>query len=266
MFPKLRMKKDISFIYLLFGVILTYFSSYLPDLTGVVGIEGTRISSIAAFGSLNGMIYGPLWGAVISGTGMFLHEINKAGYLSKSTFDMLSPFLIMLSSVVAGLMVNRNHKAALTIFGSLIFAWYLFELGRNVFFYPWFHIVVLVAFLIFEKNSIYSIHSRTYVFISLFFAALIGVLSDHMAGSILYSHVIELGAEEFRSVIFLYPLERLILALGATFVAFFFFSIIKEIILSSEDLEDEFSRLKSQDIDDYLYNDVIPIIENKNKD
>ncbi|WP_406656422.1 hypothetical protein V7O62_11245 [Methanolobus sp. ZRKC2] len=266
MMPKLRIKKDVSFIYLLFGVILTYFSSYLPDLTGVIGIEGTRISSIVAFGSLNGILYGPFWGAIVSGTGLFLHELNNTGYLSENAFDMLSPFFIMLSSVVSGFIVNRQHKVALSIFGALIVSWYIFEVGRNAFFFPWFHVAVLVAFVVFEKNSIKSIHSRIYVFVSILFAALMGVLSDHLAGSIAYSYIFGLNAEAFRSVVLLYPLERIILALSATFVAFFFFSIIKDIILSSEDLEDDFSRIKSQNMDDYLYSDVMSIIEDKEKD
>ncbi|TGC10978.1 hypothetical protein CUN85_02155 [Methanolobus halotolerans] len=262
----MKIKGNISFIYILFGVILTYFSSYLPDLMGVIGIEGTRISSIVAFGSLNGMLYGPFWGAIISGTGMLLHEINNTGYLSKNIFSMLSPFFIMLSSVISGLIVNRQHKAALGIFGSLIVVWYLFDVGRSAFFYPWFHIVVFVAFIIFQKNSIKSIHSRTFVFVSLFFAALIGVLSDHLMGSIAYSYIFDLSTEAFRSAVLLYPLERTILALSATFVAFFFFSTIKDIILSSEGIEDDVSRMRSRNMDDYLYNDVIPIIEKKDND
>lgn len=264
--PKLMIKRDVSFVYLLFGVILTYFSSYLPDLMDVIGIEGTRISSIVAFGSLNGMLYGPFWGAIISGTGLFLHEVNNTGYLSKNAFSMLSPFFIMLSSVVSGLIVNRQRKAALTIFGALIVGWYLLDVGRTAFFYPWFHIVVLAAFIFFEKNSIKSIHSRVYIFVSLFFAALLGVLSDHMIGSIAYSYIFDLNAEAFGSVVLLYPLERIILALCAAFVAFFFFSVIKDVILSSEDIEDDFSRMRSQSMDDYLYNDVLPIIDNRDKD
>ncbi len=265
MLQKIKVKKNISFIYLLFGVVLTYFSSYLPDLTGVIGIEGTRISSIVAFGSLNGMLYGPLWGAAVSFAGLFLHELNNPGYISRDAFRMLSPFFIMLASVVSGLIVNRQQKAALGIFGTLIIAWYLLEVGRDAYFYPWFHVVVLVAFLIFEKNSIKSIHSRTYIFVSLFFAALIGVLSDHMIGSIAYAYIFDLKAEMFKSAVLLYPLERVVLALSAAFVAFFFFSIVKEIILSSEDIEEDFSRIKSENMDDYLYNDVLPIIEEKEK-
>ena len=266
MLPKLKTRKNVSFIYLLFGIILTYFSSYLPDLTGVIGIDGTRISSIVAFGSLNGMLYGPIWGALISFIGLFLHELNNPGYISRDAFRMLSPFFIMLASVVSGLIVNRQQKAALSIFGALIFIWYLFPVGREAFFYPWFHIVVLIAFVAFEKNSIKSIHSRVYIFVSLFFAALIGVLSDHLVGSIAYAYIFDLNAEMFNSVILLYPFERVVLALSAAFVAFFFFSIVKEIILSSEDIEEDFSRIRSENMDDYLYNEVLPIIEQKDSD
>ena len=40
----------------------TYFASWLPDFENILGIEGVRISSVAALGPLNGMLLGPYWG------------------------------------------------------------------------------------------------------------------------------------------------------------------------------------------------------------
>ncbi|MDP2217632.1 MAG: hypothetical protein Q8J68_10140 [Methanolobus sp.] len=258
-----RIKMNIRFSYLLFGVILTYFSSYLPDLSGVVGIEGTRISSLVAFGSLNGMLFGPFWGAIVSGTGMFLHELNTPGYISKNAFSMLSLFFIMLCSVVSGLIVQRQHRMAALIYGFLLFLWYSTDVGREAYYYPWFHIITLIAFLVVGKYVVESIHSKTFIFIYLFFAALLGVLSDHIAGSIAYSYIYDLPASAFSSVVLLYPMERAILALSATLIAFFILAIYRDLILSSDNFKEDVDRLKSQELEEYLNRDVMQIIENE---
>jgi hypothetical protein len=257
----LRTKTNIKFIYLLFGVVLTYFSSYLPDLAGVVGIEETRISSIVAFGSLNGMLFGPVWGAIVSGTGMLLHEVNTPGYISKNAFKMLSPFFIMLCSVVSGLIVQRQHHLAISIYSSLILIWYSTDVGREAFYYPWFHIIALVAFLIVGRYAIQSIQSKAYIFVYLLFAALLGVLSDHMAGSIAYSSIYDLPATAFADAVMLYPAERIILALSAASIAFFLLAIYKDIILSSDNLKEDVDNIRSQELEEYLQCDVLPLMK-----
>jgi hypothetical protein len=261
-----RTKTNIKFIYLLFGVILTYFSSYLPDLAGVVGIEETRISSIVAFGSLNGMLFGPVWGAIVSGTGMLVHELNTPGYISKNAFKMLSPFFIMLCSVVSGLIVQRKHRMAISIYGSLILIWYSTDVGREAFYYPWFHIIALIAFLIVGRYATQSIYSKTYIFIYLLFAALLGVLSDHMAGSIAYSHIYDLPATVFAEAVMLYPPERIILALSAAFIAFFLLAIYKDIIISSDNFKEDVNNMRSQELKEYLHCDVLPLIKSEDQE
>ncbi|WP_406659958.1 hypothetical protein V7O66_08895 [Methanolobus sp. ZRKC3] len=259
-FSNIRMKTDTKVIYLLFGIVLTYFSSYFPDIANVIGLEGTRISSLVAFGSLNGMLFGPLWGSVVSGSGMFLHELNNPGYISKDSFRMLSPFFIIICSAVSGFVVNRNYKAAAGIFIALISVWYLFDTGRAAYLFPWFHLLVLASFLLINKFSLSFIGTKAYVFVSLFYAGLMGVLSDHLAGSIAYTYIYDLPAKVFNSVLFIYPLERVILALVAALIAFFFFSVLRDIILSSGNVEAEINTKKKQNLADYLNNDVHDIL------
>jgi hypothetical protein len=263
---KLWPKANIKLTYLIFGIVLTYFSSYLPDLAGVVGIEGTRISSLVAFGSLNGMLFGPFWGAFVSGTGMFIHELNTPGYISKNAFKMLSPFFIMLCSVVSGMIMQRQQRVVVSIYGALLLLWLSLGVGREAYYYPWFHLVSLIAFLVIGRYLTQSIHSKVYLFIYLFFAALLGVLSDHLAGSIAYSYIYAIPASAYSSVLMLYPIERTILALAAAFTAFFFLSIYKDIILCSDNLRDDVDRLRSKELEEYLHCDVVRIIENEEQE
>ena len=61
----MRPSKDIILFSVLLGIIVTYFASWLPDIT-VIGIEGSRISSVVPFSALNGMIFGPILGLIVS--------------------------------------------------------------------------------------------------------------------------------------------------------------------------------------------------------
>ncbi|WP_094226784.1 hypothetical protein [Methanolobus psychrotolerans] len=261
MFPKLRVKNDVKVIYILFGILLTYFSSYLPDFMNVIGLEGTRISSIVSFGALNGMLFGPFWGSFVSISGLFLHQVTSGTYLSKSTFSMISPLFIALSSIVAGLVVNREHKAAKRIFFALIIIWYVLDVGRTAYYYPWYHLLVLGCFVFFEKSILMkTVTSKVYVFLSLFLASLMGVLSDHMAGSITYYLIYNLPAKMYQSVIFVYPLERTILAFFPAFLVYVLVVVFKDMILSSGDIGKDMEEMKSKDLEEYLQNDVLKII------
>ncbi len=262
--PKLRVKNDVKVIYILFGIILTYFSIYMPDFMNVAGMEGTKISSIVSFGALNGMLFGPFWGSIVSATGFLLYEITSGKYLLMSTFSALSILFIALSSVVSGLVVNREHKAAKSIFFVLIVVWYMLDMGRTAYAYPWYHLLVLGGFIYFEKSILVkTVTSKLYIFISLLFASLMGVLSDHLAGSITYHLLYGLPADMYQSVIFIYPVERTILAIFPAFLVYVLIVVFKDIILSSGNIEKDIEDKKSRDLDEYLQNDVLNIIKEK---
>lgn len=257
------MRKNVKYSYLLFGILMTYFSHYLPDYPLFIGVGEATISSVVAFGSLNGILFGPLLGAIVSGLGVFLYRFTS-GYLSENTLMLVSPVFIMLCSVVSGMMLGRWKKIGLYIFSSLIVMWYIFG-NSYAFLYPWFHFLVLVSYLIFNRYGMILKNSKIYAFMSLFFASLMGILSDHLAGSIIYHRMYPLSVEVLNSIAKIYPFERGIMALGASFVAFVFLYVLKDIFLSSEDLEDEIIKVRMGDMDDYLHHDVISIIENEEK-
>ena len=263
-FSNIKIKNDAKIIYLIFGVVLTYFSSYFPDLHNVIGLDGYRISSLVTFASLNGMLFGPLWGSVVSASGMFLHELNSPGYISKNSFNMCSSFFLIICSMVSGFVINKQYKVVAGIFFALIIAWFMFDTGRSAYLYPWFHVLVLLSFLFVSRHSLKFVGTKAYMLISLFYAAIMGILSDHLAGSIAYNYIYDISADDFMSVIYMYPLERMVLALITTFIAYFFFSVLRDVVLSSDDIESDIANKKSKDLEDYLYNDVQSIIEEEN--
>ncbi|MEZ5334687.1 MAG: hypothetical protein R2741_05345 [Methanolobus sp.] len=228
----------------------------------VVGIESGKISSIVSFGALNGMLFGPFWGAIVSATGFLLYEVTSGNFASMSTFSRISPLFIALSSIVAGLIVNREYKAAKAIFLALIAGWYLLDVGRAAYAYPWYHFLVLGVFIIFEKSILSrQSSSRVYIFTSLFLASLMAVLADHMAGSITYYLLYDLHPQIYNSVIFVYPVERTLLAFFPAFLVYVLIVVFKDILLSSDDIEIALKDMKNKDLEEYLQNDVLKIIK-----
>lgn len=261
--PKLRVKNDVKIIYIVFGVVMTYFSIYMPDFMDVAGIDNTRISSTVSFGALNGMLFGPFWGALVSATGFLLYKLTSGSLFSMSTFSLFSLAFIALSSIVSGFVMNREYKAAKSIFFALIVMWYLSDIGRSAYLYPWYHLLVLGVFVYFERQLFKkTVTSKLFTFFSFFLASLMGVLSDHLAGSIAYHMSFDLPASAYNSVILLYPVERTILAFFPAFLVYVLVVVFKDIVISSEDIDQDIEQKKSNDLDEYLHKDVLDIIKN----
>ena len=266
---KLIKNRKILTIYLVSALIITFFASWLPDFENVMGVDGTRISSVAAFGPLNGMLLGPYWGAAVSFFGIMAHvmmHILNQDIANIDTFSLLTPLFVMLSSIIAGLIITNKEKIALVIYSSLIFLWYLFDTGREAYYYPWFHIVVLTLFIIFHKK--YNDKTRNvdiYTLILLFFTSLIAILSDQMAGSITALVLFDLPAEIFNSVIFIYPIERIILAAAAALIIFMLTFALQNILLESDLIDDEIENVKMSTISDYIKHDVNKVIKKQEK-
>ena len=263
---KLIKNRKLRIIYIISALIVTYFASWLPDFGNVFGIEGARISSVAAFGPLNGMLLGPYWGAAVSFFGIMAHVVQR-GFTNVDTFSMLTPTFVMISSIVAGLIVIKKEKIALAIYSSLILLWYAFDAGREAYYYPWFHIVVILLFVVFHKKYNDKTHTvGAHTLIILFLTSLVAILSDHMAGSISALIIFDLPAEMFESVVLIYPIERTILAIIAAFIMFMLAAALQNILMRSDEIDDTLEHVKMNIMLDYAKNDVKPILEKEQQE
>lgn len=258
---KLIENQKIRSIYLTASLIITYFASWLPDFENVLGIEGVRISSVAALGPLNGMLLGPYWGAAVSFFGIMGHVLTR-DLLNIDTFSLLTPIFVMLSSIVAGLIVSKREKLAIAIYSSLILLWYVFNVGRDAYYYPWFHITALALFITFNiKYNDKIKNANIYTFIFLFLTSLVAILSDHLAGSISALVIFDLPAELFGSVVFIYPVERIVLAFVSAIIMFMLAAVLHNILVESDEINYEIEHIKKDDLLDYAKNDVKPLLE-----
>lgn len=220
------------------------------------------ISSVAAFGPLNGMLLGPYIGPVVSFFGIMAHVITNTDHLGDNVFLLATPIFVMLSSLVAGLIITKREKPALYIYSSLIVLWYFLDIGREVFYLPWFHIVVLILFIMFYKKYQHKLmHVSIYTFVLLFMGSLVAVLSDHMAGNITALLTMDLTVQLFESSIFTYPIERMILAFGAAFIMFIIVAALQYSIMELNRGKDDIENVKMDNLINYAQYDVKRILE-----
>jgi len=247
------------------ALIITFFASWLPDFEIVLGMESGRISSMLAFGTFNGFLLGPIIGPLVTITAMLLHLPIDPDYLGDNVFTLLSTGFIALAAMIAGLCITGKQKIATVIFGILILLWFITPTGLEAYSYIWFHVVVFACFIIVSKESIFKRISRQWqIFLYLFLVSLLAVLADHLAGSITAAIVFNLDADLFRKVVFLYPVERLILAFSASVFGYIFYQWAQ--IINTEcygTTEEPF--LDIQEMIDYIETDVKTILQNEKK-
>ncbi|WP_135610651.1 hypothetical protein [Methanococcoides sp. AM1] len=260
-YNQLIKKRKLTALYVLSAIIITYFASWFPDFENLIGIEGARISSVVSFGALNGMILGPFWGMIVSFTAVMGHTLVR-GEGTPDTFHLLTPFFVAMSSVVAGLCITRKEKVAMAVFGVLILLWYITPTGRTIYYYPWFHVVILASFLIFYykfKNRDANIFKFTFLLL----AALMAILADHLAGSISAAILFDLPPQMFASVITIYPIERTTLAFAAAAITFLLIVALQNTLMESETFQDKVEEAKNDDVLSYV-NDVKDMLEEDN--
>lgn len=262
----LRPSKDILLLSVLLGVTATYFASWLPDITNVVGIDDFHISSVVSFGALNGMIFGPILGPLISFSGVSLHRVTNPGFFSKDTFHLISPLFVVFSSLIGALLLSGRKRLALTLYAIPLVSWYAFSTGRSAFYYPWYHILMLVVFYMFENRFDKKIDSsKSYLFVYLFLVASIAVLADHIAGSTTALIFYKLPPAMFTSVCLVYPIERSILALFSAFVVFVLFLMVRGILQDLNIFEDRAREMKDETIEEYMQTEVKKILGKEGK-
>ena len=123
----------------------------------------------------------------------------------------------------------------------------------------WFHILALAGFVLFKHIiSDKATKGGLYMFALVFLTSLLGILSDHMACNITALLILDIPAKAFNSVIFIYPVERMMMGVVAAFVMFML--MMRYTILSADVVAEEVAQTKMELLHEYLHNDVMKII------
>jgi hypothetical protein len=178
---------------------------------------GATFSVNAALVPLAGILFGPLAGAVCAAIGAFLGQL-----LAPYTvfFGPLSFLIPTANALATGFAMRRKWYVPLGMILLSSLAWYLFPLGRDVWFFPLIWTLGILASLIgwLVAPRWFRSENRVLLFLAVFLAALAGTIVDHSIGSVWALVMFQLPREVWLGVLFVAPLERLLFSLGAAII------------------------------------------------
>ena len=123
--------------------------SYLPGIP-MIGGDGSTIDLVRMLEIGYGLALGPIYGPIAAFLGAFIGKMLKGG-----GFGLFFTPLAALSALVAALIGRYRGRywwAATGIEALLIAGWYIFEIGRVVWYLPVMHITSLVALVILRNR------------------------------------------------------------------------------------------------------------------
>jgi hypothetical protein len=187
--------------------------------TITIGVSG-QITLGVIGGPLIGILLGPFFGgsAVLIGS-IVGAALNPIGAIF-SFWTVIPPTVGALS---AGFTRSRRGYAAGAIILVFLMIFYVNPVGREVFVYTWFHIIaMIVAFssIAYIEKPTREVHDTGRSVGGIVVAALVGVLSDHIAGSAIAAWYFNpTPVWYWYTVMFIYPFERIIAFLLTALIA-----------------------------------------------
>jgi len=187
--------------------------------TITIGVSG-QITLGVIGGPLIGILLGPFFGglAVLIGSAVGV-VLNPAGAL----FGFLTIIPPAVGAVSAGFTRSRRGYVAGVIILACLSIFYGNPVGGQVLGYTWFHIITMIiafssiAYIEKPTSGIYNTKQAT---VGIAVAALVGVLSDHIAGSAIAAwYFPPFPPAVWYGVMFIYPFERIIAFLLTTLIA-----------------------------------------------
>jgi hypothetical protein len=221
----------------------------------MVSITPHKINLSPSLTPLCGTMLGPFYGPIVilSAKSLYLLINPKAAY-----FGVFSVLPITLGTIVAGYLSEGNWKRAAIIMLVGLLLWYLTQVGRTVYYYPFMSIIGLMLILhlkekiykmMFDKNPNKSIFGTTVL-------SFCSVMTDHIYGSFLGIWYLNLPANVYIEAIPHFIKERMIMTLfGAIFTVMVIY-LTKRIIEYGSKIRD---RILNEYIEEYIKN-------NKNDD
>ena len=198
-----------------------------------IGVVGGSITLGVISAPLVGILLGPITGgiSVLIGSiiGMFL---NPAGAI----FGAISFLPATIGAFSAGFTITKKgYISAIMILIPLIL-FYVHPSGGQAMIYPFMHIIaVFVALAFSTKLAVWSTEMSNIKKLSVGvpIAAFVGTLTDHITGSTLALWTFDLQSEIWNSIIFIYPIERIVAVIITTVIALpLYYSLRKSGIFS----------------------------------
>lgn len=194
--------------------------SFLP-LNQVIGLVGKAITVATIIAPIVGILLGPYLGMLSTGLGGIIANFFNP------IFSLPSLAAGIIAALCAGLLIARKRILCALIYVSLMFLFGFYPVVGPVWLYPsfmWFQIVVFLI-LISPLQFIASKNFNSDSNLKLLFAFLVTSLTSTLAGQIAGSLAtivlipdVNFWKTSWLFLTFLYPLERILIALGAALI------------------------------------------------
>jgi hypothetical protein len=184
-------------------------------LTPVVGATSYQFSMGSVALQLVAVILGPILGVVTAFAGSFAGQFLTG---QGGTFPLFVPATV--GALVTALLVWGREREGVVASLAVIAIWFLFPVGRELWYYPYVHAIFLAAILAVRPLwGDWRALPRAKQTVVLAMYCTMGLLCDQLTGSILAIPIFNLTADMYEAVLFIYPVERILLGVASALVA-----------------------------------------------
>lgn len=206
----------------------------------LVGINGT-ITAAGMIAPIIGILLEPAYGIVAVFTGTMVASLFPWNPIKFAGLDFLPGALnvTLVSLAVRGRRTEATLMFLITIALFIINPFTSIFVGSSLLSPPipylWMHLAALIVLVSpLSKNLVIRITSRDYASLirPVAVLAFTGTMIEHLTGGILFATVVGKAALRFWPVIFLvYPIERIILVIGATLIGAALLSLLRPTVV-----------------------------------
>ena len=189
-------------------------ATLLPAIP-VIG-TGATFSVGDALVPLAGILFGPIPGAICAAIGAFIGQLVAPHTV---VFGPLSFLIPTLGALCAGFAMQKKWYVPLGVILVFSLAWYLFPLGRDVWFNPFIYLPGVIASLLLAVWPTWiGDEQRGKMFAGVFLAALASATVNHSFGNLWALIMFQLPREIWVAVLAIAPAQRVLFALGSAIV------------------------------------------------
>ncbi len=184
-------------------------------LTPVVGATSYQFSMGSVALQLVAVILGPILGVITAFVGSFAGQFLTG---QGGSFPMFVPATV--GALVTALLIWGREREGILVSLAVIAVWYAFPVGRQVWYYPYVHAVGLAALLAARPfwGKWRSLDRGRKTAVCALYCTM-GLLCDQLTGSIIAIPIFNLTADMYRGVLFVYPVERIVLGIASALIA-----------------------------------------------
>lgn len=183
-------------------------------LTPIVGAATYQFSLGSVALQITAAILGPFFGTATAFAGSFAGQ-----YLTGQggSFPLFVP--ATAGAAVTGLLVWGRMREGMALMVVIIASWYALPVGRQLWYYPYLHVAALVLCVaLWPRLRSWREGTAPARTAALALFCTTGLLADHLVGSVIAAPLFNLTADMYRAVLFIYPVERLVLGAASAVV------------------------------------------------